>query len=174
MQIDGGVHSAPCPTGDSAHFPWNLPRRSATGMSGRLAASHRRHARAASKPCQPDVGCGCHTQADCRLSGAYVHRHHHLVCQSRSRHPLSRGAALAWERGGAPMKRHPTMVHQVKEYLLMRRSLGFKMKSQGEMLLQFAKYLDRSGHRGPLTTEVFLRWANLPKNVSRSYRAKRL
>lgn len=42
------------------------------------------------------------------------------------------------------------------------------------MLLEFAKYLDRSGHHGPLTTEVFLRWANLPKSVSRSYRAKRL
>ena len=72
------------------------------------------------------------------------------------------------------MKRRPTMVRRVKEYLLLRRALGFKMKSQGEMLLEFAKYLDRSGHRGPLTTEVVLRWANLPKSVSRSYRAKRL
>jgi integrase len=66
------------------------------------------------------------------------------------------------------------MVRQAREYLLLRRTLGFKMKSQGEMLLQFAKYLDRSGHRGPFTTEMALRWTNLPKNASRSYRAKRL
>jgi integrase len=66
------------------------------------------------------------------------------------------------------------MVRQAKEYLRQRRSMGFAMKSQGEMLLEFAKYLDRSGHRGPCTTEMALRWANLPKKLSRSYRAKRL
>ena len=71
------------------------------------------------------------------------------------------------------MKCHPTMARQVKEYLRLRRSLGFKMRSQGEMLLQFAKRLDRSGHRGPFTTEMVLRWANSPK-LSRGYRAKRL
>jgi integrase len=72
------------------------------------------------------------------------------------------------------MKRHATMVHQVKEYLRLRRSLGFELQSQGEMLLAFAKYLDHSGHRGPFTTEMALRWTNLPKNASRAYRAKRL
>jgi integrase len=41
------------------------------------------------------------------------------------------------------------------------------------MLLQFAKRLDRSGHRGPFTTEMALRWANQPQ-LSRSSRAKRL
>jgi integrase len=71
------------------------------------------------------------------------------------------------------MKRQLTMARKVKEYLRLRRSLGFKMRSQGEMLLQFAKYLDRSGHRGPFTTEMALRWANSPK-LSRSSRAKRL
>ena len=79
--FDGGIHSTPCPAGDSAHFPWNLPRGSATGMPGRLTAPHRRHACAASKPCQPDVGCRCDTQADCRLPGTHVHRHHDLVRQ---------------------------------------------------------------------------------------------
>jgi integrase len=72
------------------------------------------------------------------------------------------------------MKRHPTMVRQAKEYLLLRRTLGYKMQSPGRLLLQFAKYLDRSGHRGSFTTEMALRWANLPENVSRGYRAKRL
>ena len=71
------------------------------------------------------------------------------------------------------MKRQSTMARKVKEYLRLRRALGFKMRSQGEMLLQFAKHLDRSGHRGPFTTEMALRWANGPK-LSRSSRAKRL
>ena len=30
------------------------------------------------------------------------------------------------------MKRHATMVHQVKEYLRLRRSLGFELQSQGK------------------------------------------
>jgi len=72
------------------------------------------------------------------------------------------------------LKRSSTMVRQVGEYLQLRRSLGFELKSQGKLLLRFARYLDRSGHRGPLTTEMILRWANLPKNSARSYRAKRL
>lgn len=52
------------------------------------------------------------------------------------------------------MRHRVTMMAQAKEYLRLRRSLGFELQSQGEMLLSFAKYLDRSGHRGPLTTEV--------------------
>jgi len=67
-----------------------------------------------------------------------------------------------------------TMVRQVREYLQLRQTLGFKMKSQGQLLRRFAKDLDRSGHRGPLTTEMALRWVNLPKNISQSYRAHRL
>ena len=71
------------------------------------------------------------------------------------------------------MSRQATMVSNVKEYLRLRRALGFQMRSQEEMLLQFAKYLDHSGHRGPFTTDMALRWANRPQ-LARSYRAKRL
>ena len=70
------------------------------------------------------------------------------------------------------MKRQ-TMVRRVKDYLQLRRALGFQMRSQGEALLQFGRYLDGVGHRGPLTTEVALRWANRP-HLSQSSRAKRL
>jgi integrase len=58
--------------------------------------------------------------------------------------------------------------------LQQRRSLGFGLESQGYLLLEFAKYLDHLRHRGPLTTELMLRWVNLPKNISRNYRARRL
>ena len=72
------------------------------------------------------------------------------------------------------MIRRLTMVRQAQSYLDQRRALGFGLESQGYLLMKFAKYLDRSGHRGPLTTEVALRWVNLPKTVSRNYRARRL
>jgi integrase len=72
------------------------------------------------------------------------------------------------------MNRRQTMVRQVKGYLQQRRSLGFGLRTQGEMLLAFAKYLDHSGHRGPFTTKVALRWANLPEKLSRNYLAHRL
>lgn len=72
------------------------------------------------------------------------------------------------------MNRHLTIVQHVNKYLQQRRSLGYDLKSQGEMLLNFARYLDHSGHRGPFTTEVALRWVNLPQNPSLSYLKKRL
>ncbi len=70
------------------------------------------------------------------------------------------------------MKRK-TMVRRVKDYLQLRRALGFQMRTQGDMLLQFGRYLDGAGYRGPLTTEAALRWANRP-HLSRGSRAKRL
>ncbi|MCH8148774.1 MAG: GAF domain-containing protein, partial [Planctomycetes bacterium] len=72
------------------------------------------------------------------------------------------------------MNRRFTMVQQAKEYLQQRRSMGFALESQGYLLLKFAESLDRSGHRGPLTTDAALRWVNLPKAASRNYRARRL
>jgi integrase len=70
------------------------------------------------------------------------------------------------------MKRQ-TMEYKVNAYLELRRSLGFQLRTQGESLRQFAKYVDNSGHRGPLTTEAALCWAN-QTHLSRSSRAKRL
>jgi integrase len=40
--------------------------------------------------------------------------------------------------------------------------------------MQFAAYADRSGHRGPLTTELAVRWARLPQQGSPVYWARRL
>ncbi|MBM4093425.1 MAG: integrase [Planctomycetes bacterium] len=70
------------------------------------------------------------------------------------------------------MKRN-TMVCRVRDYLRLRRSLGFQMRSQEEMLLRFARHLDRSKHRGPLTVQKALEWANRP-HLSQSTRATRL
>jgi integrase len=68
----------------------------------------------------------------------------------------------------------PSMVDLVDEYLDYRRRLGFLLRIEGRMLLAFARYADRSGHRGPLTTELAVRWARLPAGASPLYQARRL
>jgi integrase len=66
------------------------------------------------------------------------------------------------------------MVGLAKEYLAYRKSLGFQLASTEPLLLQFAEYADRTGHRGPLTTELVVRWVRLPKAGSPGYLARRL
>jgi len=67
-----------------------------------------------------------------------------------------------------------TMVAQVKQYVSYRRKLGYKLRTEAGQLLNFAKYADSSGHTGPITTELILRWARLPENVSLLYQARRV
>jgi integrase len=67
-----------------------------------------------------------------------------------------------------------TMRSRVEAYLEQRRALGYRLRIEGQMLLNFARYADRSGHRGPLTRKLALRWAALPKRASQLYRARRL
>jgi integrase len=68
----------------------------------------------------------------------------------------------------------PTMADRVKGYLAYRRALGYQLHIEGQMLFSFARYADQSGHRGPLTTELALRWARLPERRTRLYQARRL
>ena len=67
-----------------------------------------------------------------------------------------------------------TMKELAQEYLAFRRSLGFQLRVEGQQLLKFAEFVDRSDHSGPLTTELALRWACLPTGASPLYRARRL
>lgn len=67
-----------------------------------------------------------------------------------------------------------TMMDRANEYLAYRRALGFALDSSGTLLLQFARFADRSKHRGPLTADLALRWASLPQTASPRYRAERL
>jgi site-specific recombinase XerD len=67
-----------------------------------------------------------------------------------------------------------TMTSRVQEYLSRRRALGYKLSREGRQLLNFARYADRSRHRGPLTTALALRWATLPQQVEPAYHARRL
>ena len=81
---------------------------------------------------------------------------------------------MAYRQGGETMNGHRTMVNRAKEYLAHRRALGFALDISGKLVLHFARFADRSKHRGPLTADLALRWASLPKTASRRYRAERL
>lgn len=67
-----------------------------------------------------------------------------------------------------------SMRTRVQEYLRQRRSLGYALHIEGQLLLNFARFADRSGHRGPLTTRLALKWATLPASATRLYKARRL
>jgi integrase len=67
-----------------------------------------------------------------------------------------------------------TMAERVEEYLTYRRALGYQLRTEGDMLRTFARFADESGHSGPVTTEIALRWARLPELAARLYQARRL
>lgn len=66
------------------------------------------------------------------------------------------------------------MLARVQSYLRHRRSLGYALRVEGELLLGFARFADRCGHRGPPTKRLALRWATLPSSGTRLYKARRL
>jgi integrase len=72
------------------------------------------------------------------------------------------------------MSESTPMVLLIEEYLDYRRRLGYQLRTEGQMLLEFARYADRSGHCGPLTTELAARWARLPVEAASLYQARRL
>lgn len=57
------------------------------------------------------------------------------------------------------MKQASTMVSLVEGYLAARRQMGFALEIAGEQLLAFGRFADESGHRGSLTAELMIRWA---------------
>ncbi len=61
-------------------------------------------------------------------------------------------------REGAAMKNHQSMLSRAEDYLAYRRKLGFQL-NEGRQILNFARYADSIGQRGPLTTDLALDWA---------------
>ena len=72
------------------------------------------------------------------------------------------------------MRKQQTMVRQAQAYLEHRRALGFDLRVSDRLLLDFAKFVDRGGQGGPLTTDLILQWVHLPKNAASTYKANRL
>jgi len=71
------------------------------------------------------------------------------------------------------MKNRKSLVEQVQEYLKFRRSCGYQLEAPGTELMLFARYVEQAGHKGPLTTELAVRWAKLPQNANPRYWATR-
>lgn len=72
------------------------------------------------------------------------------------------------------MKHVTSMTAKVVRYLAFRHSLGYQLKSEGNALADFARYVDHLGHRGSLTLALALEWARLPAEADPSYWARRL
>lgn len=66
------------------------------------------------------------------------------------------------------------MAVKVANYLSYRHSLGYELKREGMALVHFGLYADQSGHQGPLTLALALKWARLPAEADPSYWARRL
>ncbi len=72
------------------------------------------------------------------------------------------------------MSRRPTLKTLVEDYLAFRRRLGYAMRGIDHLLRDFARYAVESGHRGPITIALAVRWAKLPKDTDPSWWARRL
>jgi integrase/recombinase XerD len=60
-----------------------------------------------------------------------------------------------------------------KEYLALRRSLGFKLRHETWWLSDFVAYMERCGH-SVITTELALTWAQQPTEADPGWWARRL
>ncbi|MGH9278298.1 MAG: tyrosine-type recombinase/integrase [Acidimicrobiales bacterium] len=59
------------------------------------------------------------------------------------------------------------------EYLAVRRRLGFRLDKPAALLADFARYVDRIGQQGPITSDLAMGWV-LSSGSGRSARAARL
>src|SRR5687767_9866911 len=64
------------------------------------------------------------------------------------------------------MSTNLTVQNAAKRYLDERRRLGFDLCIAGRQLMQFARYADAQGHRGPLTLDLQLDWVRASRRAS--------
>ena len=72
------------------------------------------------------------------------------------------------------MRPASTIQALVDMYLAARRSVGFDLRIAGRQLHAFARFADQTGHRGPLTVDVAVRWAQSAPRGTRLTWARRL
>src|SRR5437867_5380610 len=53
----------------------------------------------------------------------------------------------------------PKWLVLVEDYLALRHDMGFDVEQLGWLLRDFARYTERTEHRGPLTVDLAVRWA---------------
>jgi integrase len=52
----------------------------------------------------------------------------------------------------------PGLVPLIEDYLAVRRGLGFQLDKPAALLADFARYADRIGHQGPITSDLAAGW----------------
>ena len=62
----------------------------------------------------------------------------------------------------------------VDDYLRVRRGLGFDLESTEWKLREFATYADRIGHRGAVTIELAVEWAQSSRSSNPAQAVRRL
>lgn len=62
------------------------------------------------------------------------------------------------------MNEGKSMLDWVREYVGHRRQMGYRLQEVEGLLAHFAEYVKNSGHQGPLTAEIALRWVQLVEN----------
>lgn len=67
-----------------------------------------------------------------------------------------------------------TMRTRVESYLGYRRQVGYALKTEGQQLLRFARFAEQSGHQGPLTLELAVRWATASQGQRALTAARRI
>jgi hypothetical protein len=72
------------------------------------------------------------------------------------------------------MNAKSTMRMKVKAYIAERRASGFALTIDEQQLLRFARFVDGSGYRGPLTIHLASRWALASKAGRRLTAARRI
>jgi site-specific recombinase XerD len=66
-----------------------------------------------------------------------------------------------------------TLRYAVKEYINIRRGLGYKLKYESNALNDFVSFLEQEGSNH-ITTKLALSWSIMPKNVQPNWWARRL
>jgi integrase/recombinase XerD len=72
------------------------------------------------------------------------------------------------------MRTRPSMIEMVEEYLAVRRALGVQLRIEGHQLLDFARFAEAVGHRGPITVDLVVRWARSSPKSTRVGWARRV
>lgn len=72
------------------------------------------------------------------------------------------------------MKKSLTIPQAIEYYVAHRRQMGFAFEQEGKVLSTLAEYARHTHHRGPLTRELVLDWAQLPTEAAPHWWARRL
>jgi integrase len=63
---------------------------------------------------------------------------------------------------------------QIDDYLALRHGLGFQLDTQGALLAEFARHAEQVSHRGPVTVDLAVRWAQTTRSHDPVAGARRL